>query len=459
MAVVLENSGLVEPDRIESYIEAGGYQSLYHVLREMSPAEVVEEITRSGLRGRGGAGYPTGVKWGMIAKQPRRAQVRRLQRRRGRSRRLHGPERPGERPAPRPGGDGHRRLRGGGESGLHLRPRRVSRWRSAAWRPPSSRPSGSACSAARNLRVALRLQDRHPDRRRGLRLRRGDGPDRLDRGQAGIPRPRPPYPVEEGLWGCPTMINNVETLANVPPIIRNGARLVRRASARRRARGPRSSPWPARSSNTGLVEVPMGTTLRQIVEEIGGGIPDGRHDQGGADRRPLRRLHPGRVPGHARRLRVAGPGRLDHGLRRHDRHGRDTNMVDVARFFMEFCMDESCGKCIPCRAGTVQMHRLLTRIGQGVGHPRRPGEAGGALRHGQVRQPLRARPVGPQPRPQHAPLLPRRIRGPHPGRRRGPESWSGRADGFSTLGPGQPTTTPDQPPARPGEFPTSQGGG
>ena len=150
MAVVLENSGLVEPERIESYIAAGGYQALYHVLREMSPAEVVEEITRSGLRGRGGAGYPTGVKWGMVAKQPAERKFVVCNADEG-----------------DPGAfmdrsvlesDPHRVLEGmaiaayavGAEPGLHLRPRRVSRWRSAAWRPPSSRPSGSACSAARS---------------------------------------------------------------------------------------------------------------------------------------------------------------------------------------------------------------------------------------------------------------------------------------------------------------------
>ena len=228
MAVVLENSGRVEPERIESYIAAGGYQALYHVLREMTPGGGRRgDHPQRPARPRRGR-LPDRREVGHGRQEPRRAQVRRLQRRRGRPRRVHGPQRPGERPAPRPGRDGHRRLRGRGEPGLHLRPRRVSRWRSAAWRRPSSRPSGSACSAASIFESPF-------DFRIDIRIGAGAfvcGEETAlmasIEGKRGTPRPRPPYPAEEGLWGCPTLINNVETFANVPPIIRNGRRLVRR---------------------------------------------------------------------------------------------------------------------------------------------------------------------------------------------------------------------------------------
>ena len=200
--IVLENSGKIDPERIESYIAADGYQPLYHALREMTPGEVVDTITKSGLRGRGGAGYPTGLKWGTVAKMHGDAEIRRLQRRRGRPGRLHGSERPGERPAPRAGRHGHRRLRRRGHPGLHLCPRRVS----AGHQPladrhpagPEARPAGQP-----DLRVPLQFPHRPPHRRRGVRLRRGNRPDGLDRGQARHAPPAPALPRRERPVGLP----------------------------------------------------------------------------------------------------------------------------------------------------------------------------------------------------------------------------------------------------------------
>ena len=168
----------------------------------MTPADVVEAISDSGLRGRGGAGYPTGLKWATVAKTAGTAEVRRLQRRRGRPRRLHGPQRPGERSAPRAGRHGHRRLCRRRQPGLHLRPRRVSAGdQPAADRHPAGQPARPA--GQRHLRVAVRLPHRPPHRRRRLRLRRGDGPDGVDRGQARHAAAAAAVPGRAGPVGLP----------------------------------------------------------------------------------------------------------------------------------------------------------------------------------------------------------------------------------------------------------------
>ncbi len=181
--IVLANSGQIDPERIESYIAAGGYRALHDVLREMTPDEVSTRSPRAGCGGAGARAIPPGLKWGTVAKTPGAAEVRRLQRRRGRPRRLHGPQRPRERPAPRARGHGHRRLRGRRRPGLHLRPRRVPARDPPAPDRHQARPGGSGSWAA-DLRVAVQLPHRHPHRRRGVRLRRGDGAHGLDRGQA-----------------------------------------------------------------------------------------------------------------------------------------------------------------------------------------------------------------------------------------------------------------------------------
>ena len=239
-------------------------------------------------------GLPDGREVGHGRQAAGRAQVRRLQRRRGRPRRLHGPQRPGERPAPRPGGHGHRRLRRRREPGLHLRPRRVPAGDPTACRRPSSRPSGSACSAARS-------SSRRSTSAIDIRIGAGAfvcGEETAliasIEGKRGTPRPRPPYPAEEGLWGCPTLINNVETFANVPPIIRNGADWFAGIGTAK-SKGTKVFALTGKIKNTGLVEVPMGTHAAADRRGDRRRRPRRRHDQGGADRRPLRRLHPRRA--------------------------------------------------------------------------------------------------------------------------------------------------------------------
>jgi bidirectional [NiFe] hydrogenase diaphorase subunit len=180
-------------------------------------------------------------------------------------------------------------------------------------------------------------------------------------GQRGTPRPRPPYPAEIGLWESPTLINNVETFANVPPIITRGADWFASIGTTR-SKGTKVFALAGKVRHTGLVEVPMGTTLREIVEEMGGGTSDGG---------PIKAVQTGGPSGGCipaehldtavdyESLTALGSIMGSGGMIVMD---QTTNMVEVARYFMEFCMDESCGKCVPCRVGTVQMHRLLERI-------------------------------------------------------------------------------------------------
>ena len=185
-------------------------------------------------------------------------------------------------------------------------------------------------------------------------------------GQRGQPRPRPPYPAETGLWGYPTLINNVETLANIPPIIRHGGEWFASIGTER-SKGTKVFALAGRITHTGLIEVPMGITLREIIETIGGGIPDGRQfkavQTGGPSGGCLPEQHLD-MPVDYDTLRKAGSIMGSGGMIVMD---ETSSMVDVARYFMEFCMTESCGKCVPCRVGTYQMHELLSKIAAGRG--------------------------------------------------------------------------------------------
>jgi bidirectional [NiFe] hydrogenase diaphorase subunit len=183
-------------------------------------------------------------------------------------------------------------------------------------------------------------------------------------GKRGIPRPRPPYPAESGLWGYPTLINNVETFANVPTIMRKGAEWFAGIGTEK-SKGTKVFSLAGKVCNTGLIEVPMGTTLQQIVQDMGGGVPNGGEAKAVQTGGPSG----GCIPASAfdtsvdyESLTQLGSIMGSGGAIVMD---RETNMVDVARFFIEFCMDESCGKCIPCRAGTVQLYQLLTKIREG----------------------------------------------------------------------------------------------
>jgi bidirectional [NiFe] hydrogenase diaphorase subunit len=358
--IVLANSGIVDPERIESYIAAEGYQALHDVLREMTPKEVVDAMIKSGLRGRGGAGYPTGLKWATVAKTASQQKYVICNADEG-----------------DPGAfmdrsvlesDPHSVLEGmaiaayavGASQGfIYVRaeyPLAISRLQTAIKQAKQQGLLGSGIfESPFNFNVDLRI---------------GAGAFVCGEetalmasveGKRGAPRPRPPFPAESGLWTCPTLINNVETFANVAPIIRKGADWFAGIGTEK-SKGTKVFALAGKITNTGLIEVPMGTPLRKIVETMGGGAPDGGKIKAVQTGGPSGGCIPADAldtPVDYDSLTKLGSIMGSGGMIVMD---ETTQMVDVARFFMEFCMDESCGKCIPCRAGTVQMHGILTKI-------------------------------------------------------------------------------------------------
>ncbi|MEA5619779.1 NADH-quinone oxidoreductase subunit NuoF [Cronbergia sp. UHCC 0137] len=365
--IVLENSGKIDPERIQSYIAAGGYQALYQVLREMKPNQVVETISKSGLRGRGGAGYPTGLKWATVAKSP------------GEKKFVICNADEGD-----PGAFMDRSV-------LESDPHRVLEGMAIAAYAIGANQGyiyirAEYAIAIRRLEIAIR-QAQHLgllgsqifespfDFKIDIRIGAGAyvcGEETAlmasIEGKRGLPRPRPPYPAESGLWGYPTLINNVETLANIPSIIRKGADWFASIGTAK-SKGTKVFALAGKVCNTGLIEVPMGTSLQQIVEEMGGGIPDDGIAKAVQTGGPSGGCIPASefaTPVDYESLSNLGSIMGSGGMIVMD---QSTNMVDVARFFMEFCMDESCGKCIPCRVGTVQLHDLLSKFRQGDATP------------------------------------------------------------------------------------------
>jgi len=359
--IVLENCGVIDPDRLEDYVAANGYSSLMKALTEMTPREVVEQVTKSGLRGRGGAGYPTGLKWSTVSKSV------------GTQKYVICNADEGD-----PGAfmdrsvlesDPHRVLEGmliaayavGATEGyIYVRaeyPLAIKRLRTAIRQAERLGLLGAnICGTRFSFRMDLRL---------------GAGAFVCGEetaliasveGNRGTPRPRPPYPAMEGLFGAPTLINNVETFANIAPIIRNGGEWYAQIGTEK-SKGTKVFALAGRVENTGLVEVPMGISLREMVFEIGGGIPDGRKFKAVQTGGPSGGCLPSEcldMPVDYESLTKAGSIMGSGGMIVMD---ESSCMVDVAKYFMDFCMTESCGKCIPCRVGTYQMHRILTAIG------------------------------------------------------------------------------------------------
>jgi bidirectional [NiFe] hydrogenase diaphorase subunit len=359
-SVVLENSGRIEPQRIESYIAAGGYRSLHRVIHELRREEVIDMITRSGLRGRGGAGYPTGVKWATVAKSP------------GERKYVVCNADEGD-----PGAfmnrsvlesDPHRVLEGmaiagyaiGASQGyIYARgeyPLAIERLQKAIKQAGKLGLLGTGIfSSPFDFRIDVRIG--------GGAFVCGEETALMASimGGRGLPSPRPPFPAERGLWGMPTLLNNVETFANVAGIIRNGAEWFAGIGTAK-SKGTKVFCLTGKVANTGLVEVPLGSPMRVIVEQIGGGATDGGKIKAVQTGGPSGGCVPERLldtPVDYESLAAIGSIMGSGGMIVMD---QDTDMVDVARYFMEFCKDESCGKCIPCRAGTVQLHRLLSRI-------------------------------------------------------------------------------------------------
>ena len=361
--IVLENSGYIDPEKIEDYISRDGYQALIMVLTEMEPQSVVEQISKSGLRGRGGGGYPTGLKWGTVAKAV------------GAQKYVICNADEGD-----PGAFMDRSV-------LESDPQRVIEGMAIAAYAVGASKGYTYVRAEYPLAVTRMTTSLQQARRRGLlgnnicgttfafdiEIRLGAGAFVCGEetaliasieGLRGQPRPRPPYPAVSGLWGSPTLINNVETFANVPTILRKGAEWYARIGTDK-SKGTKVFALTGKITNTGLVEIPMGMTLREIIFSIGGGVPDGRKfkavQTGGPSGGCIPEAHLD-LPISYEALIEVGSMMGSGGMIVMD----DTScMVNVARFFMEFCMTESCGKCIPCRAGTAQMFNLLTKICDG----------------------------------------------------------------------------------------------
>jgi bidirectional [NiFe] hydrogenase diaphorase subunit len=361
--IVLENSGHIDPEKIDEYIGRDGYQALMTALTQMDPQTVIEQISKSGLRGRGGGGYPTGLKWGMVAKA----------------------------------GKGQKYVICNGDEGdpgafmdrsvLESDPQRVIEGMAIAAYAVGASKGYVYVRAEYPLAISRLTASLREARRRGflgsnicgttfafdIEIRLGAGAFVCGEetaliasieGLRGQPRPRPPYPAVSGLWGCPTLINNVETFANIAPILRNGPQWYSSIGTER-SKGTKVFALTGKIANTGLVEIPMGMTLREIIFEIGGGIPNGHTfkavQTGGPSGGCLPEEHLDLSVSYDA-LISAGSMMGSGGMIVMD----DTScMVNVARFFMEFCMTESCGKCVPCRAGTAQMFDLLTKICDG----------------------------------------------------------------------------------------------
>ena len=363
--VALRNCGVINPENIEEYIAMDGYFALAKVLKEMTPEEVIQTITDSGLRGRGGGGFPTGRKWLFArgSKSDKKYVV------------CNADE--GD-----PGafmdrsvleGDPHAVLEamaiagyaiGADEGWIYVR----------AEYPIAVKRLNIAIEQAREYGL-LGKNIFDTGFNFDIHIRLGAGAFVCGEetalltsieGNRGEPHPRPPFPAVKGLWGQPTIVNNVETYANIAQIILKGADWFA-SMGTETSKGTKVFALGGKIKNTGLVEIPMGTTLREIVEEIGGGVPNGKKFKAAQTGGPSGGCLPASLidtPIDYDNLIKAGSMMGSGGLIVMD---EDTCMVDLAKFFLEFTVDESCGKCAPCRIGTVRLHEILEKITSGNG--------------------------------------------------------------------------------------------
>ena len=363
--LVLENCGAINPEQIEEYIAVGGYEALAKAITTMQPQEVIEEVKKSGLRGRGGGGFPTGMKWQFAANSVSDKKYVICNADEG-----------------DPGafmdrsvleGDPHKVLEGmaicgyaiGSDEGyIYVRaeyPLAIKRLRIAI---EQAEQMGLLGDNIFGTKFSFKIH-----------IKEGAGAFVCGEetalmasieGRRGMPRPRPPFPAVSGLWGKPTNINNVETFANVAAIITKGSEWYS-SFGTEKSKGTKVFALTGKINNTGLAEVPMGITMREIIFDIGGGITNGKKFKAVQIGGPSG----GCLPESMLDLSVdydslisAGAMMGSGGLVVMD---EDTCMVDVAKFFLNFTQSESCGKCTPCREGTKRMLEILTRITEGQG--------------------------------------------------------------------------------------------
>jgi NADP-reducing hydrogenase subunit HndC len=363
--IALRNTGVIDPEVIEEYIARDGYAALGKVLSEMSREQVIDEIKKSGLRGRGGAGFPTGRKWEFAYKAP------------GDEKYVVCNADEGD-----PGafmdrsileGDPHAVIEAMAIAGYAIGAQQGYVYVRAEY-PLAVERLTMALQQARNYGL-LGQEIFGTDFSFDIDIRVGAGAFVCGEetalltsieGKRGEPRPRPPFPAVKGVFGKPTLLSNVETYANICPIILREADWFSQIGTEK-SKGTKVFAVAGDINNTGLVEVPMGTTLREIVFKIGGGIPRGKQfkaaQTGGPSGGCLTSDHLD-IPMDYESLKQVGSMMGSGGLIVMD---EDTCMVDIARFFLDFTRDESCGKCTPCRIGTTRMLEILTRITEGKG--------------------------------------------------------------------------------------------
>lgn len=361
--IALRNCGVINPEVIEEYIGTGGYQALGKVLTEMTPDDVIQVLLDSGLRGRGGAGFPTGLKWKLAKGNDADQKYVCCNADEG-----------------DPGafmdrsvleGDPHAVLEamtiagyaiGASQGYIYVRveyPIAVQRLKIAIDQAREMELLGDDIfGSGFSFNIDLRLGA-------GAFVCGEETALMVSiEGNRGEPRPRPPFPAQKGLFGKPTILNNVETWANIPQIILNGPEWFS-SMGTEKSKGTKVFALGGKIHNTGLVEVPMGTTLREIIEEIGGGIPNGKKFKAAQTGGPSGGCIPAEhfdIPIDYDNLVAIGSMMGSGGLIVMD---EDDCMVDIAKFFLEFTVEESCGKCTPCRIGTKRMLEILEKITKG----------------------------------------------------------------------------------------------
>ena len=376
--VVLRNCGFIDPENINEYIARDGYAALEKVLFEISPDDVIEELKKSGLRGRGGAGFPTWRKW-MFTKDAPTEDGRKF---------IVCNADEGD-----PGaymdrslieGDPHSVIEGMITAGKAIGSNHGFVYIRAEYPLAIDRLKIALEQASEYGLLGKNILGSGFDFEIEIRLGAGafvcgeeTGLIKSIEGQRGMPVPKPPFPANKGLWGMPTLINNVETLVNIPLIMLDSVKGKDGKTVKgseylanmgtEKSKGTKVFALTGKVKNSGLVEVPMGTTLREIIFEIGGGIKDGKKFKGVQTGGPSGGILTEKfldIPIDFESLTANGSMMGSGGMIVMD---EDDCVVDVARFYMDFCVDESCGKCSPCRIGTSQLHNILEKIANGNG--------------------------------------------------------------------------------------------
>ena len=363
--IALRNCGVINPENIDEYIGTGGYEALGKVLTEMTPDDVIQTLLDSGLRGRGGGGFPTGLKWKLAKGNDADQKYVCCNADEG-----------------DPGafmdrsvleGDPHVVLEAMAIAGYAIGASQGYIYVRAEYPIAVERLEIAIGQAREYGLLGENIFDSGFNFDIGLRLGAGAfvcGEETAlmtsIEGNRGEPRPRPPFPAQKGLFGKPTILNNVETYANIPQIILNGADWFA-SMGTEKSKGTKVFALGGKIKNTGLVEIPMGTTLREVIEDIGGGIPNGKKFKAAQTGGPSGGCIPAShfdIPIDYDNLISIGSMMGSGGLIVMD---EDNCMVDIAKFFLEFTVDESCGKCTPCRIGTKRLYELLEKITKGQG--------------------------------------------------------------------------------------------